>query len=268
MVSPANGPLSGGTFVTITGGHFDGASAVDFGSSPSQTGWFVKNSGTIEAIAPPFAGTSTVVVTVTTPSGVSSATATPTDVYNYVTGPTIQNVGPGNGPIQGGTIVTIAGTGFTGVTGVTFNGVAAAYTFDSDSEITATSPSTSSAGVVNVAVTAAGLTTPVDPAARSFYQANPPTVASVSPAVGPVGTVVTIKGSHFLKPTIGLMTVMFGSTPGTSVIVKGGSIKVVAPDGRGDGRRHRLGPQRDERHQRAVRLLHLHALTAPDPIGR
>ncbi|MGO8870282.1 MAG: IPT/TIG domain-containing protein [Acidimicrobiales bacterium] len=234
LVSPDNGPLGGGTFVTISGSRFDGASAVDFGTNPAPTGWFVKNSDTIEAIAPAFTGTSTVVVTVTTPNGTSSTTQTSTNVFNYVTGPTIQNVAPGAGPLEGGTIVTIAGTSFSGVTGVTFNGVAAAYTVDSPTEITATTPVSESAGSVPVAVITSGGTTPVDPAAEFFYTNNPPAVISLSPTSGSQGTKVTIKGSHFLKNPVGATTVYFGSTPGTSVTVKGSStITVDAPAGSG-----------------------------------
>ena len=152
--------------MTISGSRFSGATVVDLGSTPAPTGWFVRNPGTIEAIAPPFAGTSSVVVTVTTPAGTGSTTATAT--------------------------------------------------------------------VVNVAVTASAGTTPVDPAARYYHEANPPTVTSVSAANGPAGTVVTIKGTHFLESTQGVMTVDFGSVPATVTLQKSASqIKVIAPDGSG-----------------------------------
>src|SRR5580704_16277174 len=64
LVSPSHGPLSGGTFVDITGGDFDGATAVDFGTTPAPTGWFVKSPDTIKAIAPAVSTPGAVVITV------------------------------------------------------------------------------------------------------------------------------------------------------------------------------------------------------------
>jgi subtilisin family serine protease len=71
-VSPTSGPTSGGTAVTITGTHLDGATAVRFGSSnaPSFT---VDSPTSITATSP--AGAETVDVTVTTPGGTSPAVA-------------------------------------------------------------------------------------------------------------------------------------------------------------------------------------------------
>ena len=54
------------------------------------------------------------------------------------TPPSIIGLFPASGPTGGGTNVIIAGSDFTGVTGVTFGGVAAAFNFISDSTISAT----------------------------------------------------------------------------------------------------------------------------------
>lgn len=54
------------------------------------------------------------------------------------TGPTIDSLSPGEGCFEGGTVVTIVGSGFVGVTSVTFNGVeAAAFTVENDFTIVA-----------------------------------------------------------------------------------------------------------------------------------
>jgi hypothetical protein len=67
-------------------------------------------------------------------------------------GPTVSSINPTSGPAAGGTTVTITGTGFTNVTGVSFGSTAASgFTVDSDTQITATSPAGS--GTVNVTVT-------------------------------------------------------------------------------------------------------------------
>jgi len=230
LISPAHGPIGGGTFVTITGNNFDAASVVDFGANPSPTGWFVRSPDVIEAIAPAAAGAGPVVVTVTTPNGTSSSTPTSKNVFNYVTGPTIQRLTPGVGLTLGGTIVTIAGSGFSGVTGVTFNGISASYVVHSPTEITAISPGPVSAGRVPVVVTASGQPSPADPEAVFNYVVNAPIVNSLSPASGTAGTVVTIKGSLFMKKPAGTTTVYFGSTPGTNVTVTNSkTITVIAP---------------------------------------
>ena len=77
-VAPHRGAAAGGTSVAITGRHLNGATAVDFGSTPA-TGVRVVSSKVILATAP--AGTGTVDVTVTTPLGTSPVTAK--DQYTY-----------------------------------------------------------------------------------------------------------------------------------------------------------------------------------------
>ncbi len=233
-VSPANGPLSGGTFVTISGRDFDGATALDFGTNPALTGWYVKSPNTIKAIAPTVAAATTVVVTVTTPNGTSTSAATATNVFNYVTGPTIQDVTPEVGPTTGGTKVTIAGQGFSCPCGVTFGGVAATVTADSTTELTAVAPSTESAGAVPVVVTTSDGTTPADPVAQFNYADDAPVVDSLSPASGTEGTVVTITGSLFEKSPKGATAVYFGANEGTDVkVVSSKAITVEAPAGSG-----------------------------------
>jgi hypothetical protein len=80
--------------------------------------------------------------------------------------PTVTSVTPGTGPITGGNTVTIAGTGFTGATNVTFGGVAAtSFTVVNDTTITSVVPSGSATGAVSVIVT----TTIGSNAANSLY---------------------------------------------------------------------------------------------------
>ena len=68
--------------------------------------------------------------------------------------PEVTNVTPASGSLEGGTNVTITGSGFTGVTAVLFGSTpAASYTFVSDSTIFATSPPSATAGTVDVTVT-------------------------------------------------------------------------------------------------------------------
>ena len=82
-VSPAVGPISGGTSVTVTGTNLGGATAVHFGSN-AATGVVVNGGGTsLTATSPPGA-IGAVDVTVTTPGGTSATS--PADRFTYQKG--------------------------------------------------------------------------------------------------------------------------------------------------------------------------------------
>ena len=147
---------------------------------------------------------------VTSPSGTSPTT--PADVFTYVAAPAVTKLSPSFGPAAGGTLVTITGTGFTGVTEVDFGTTpATSLTFLSDTSITAESPA--GTGVVDVTVTAAGGTSPISSADQFSYA---PTVTGLSPDTARrrrhIGDVT---GSGFTGAT----AVDFGTTPATSLRV-------------------------------------------------
>jgi hypothetical protein len=78
--------------------------------------------------------------------------------------PHVTALSPGMGATTAGTAVTITGSGFTGATEVDFGGVKAPrMTVDSDSEITATSP-TGASGPVDVRVVTPKGTSATSPA--------------------------------------------------------------------------------------------------------
>jgi hypothetical protein len=82
-----------------------------------------------------------------------------------------------------GSSVTISGADFTGATGVSFNGVAAAFTVDSDSQITATVPAGATTGPIAV-------TTPGGTAVGTgdfTVVAGPPSYQSTVLTDGPAG---------------------------------------------------------------------------------
>lgn len=64
--------------------------------------------------------------------------------------PTITNFTPNNACVNSGTTVTITGTNFTGATNVTFNGMAATFTVNSNTQITAVLPNGASTGNISV----------------------------------------------------------------------------------------------------------------------
>jgi hypothetical protein len=145
-VLPNSGPLAGGTVVKIIGTQLIAPSAVTFGSTPALS-FTSLTPNSIEAVAPPGAGT--VDVRVTNPAGVSALT--PADNFTYTAGPIVSSVVPRTGNPSGGTVVAISGLQLTGATAVNFGTTpASSFHVNSDTSITATSPPGS--GVVDVTV--------------------------------------------------------------------------------------------------------------------
>ena len=140
--------------------------------------------------------------------------------------PTVTGVTPGSGPIAGGTVVTINGSGFTGATSVSFGTTSASFTIVSDSQISATSPP-GAIGVVAVTVTGPGGTSALS-SADNFTYATGPVISTVNPTSGSVagGTSVTISGSGFT----GTSAVKFGSSPASLFVINSDTqITAVSP---------------------------------------
>ena len=174
-ITPASGPAAGGTLVTITGSAFTGATAVDFGTTPA-TNVKVVNSTTITANSP--AGSGTADVTVVTPGGRSASLAADRFTYTVAAAaPAVTGINPSSGPAAGGTLVTITGTGFAGVTAVDFGTTAATdVVVVNGTTITAISPAGS--GAVDVTVVTPSGTSATSAADRFAY-----TAAVTAPAV-------------------------------------------------------------------------------------
>ncbi len=179
-LNPTAGPTAGGNSVTVTGTNLAGATTVDFGSSSATiTG---DTATSITATAP--AGSATVDVTVTTTGGTSATSAA--DQYTYAPAPTVTQVSPTAGPTGGGTAVTITGTNFTNVTGVSF-GSDGASSFEAVNSTTINAESPAGSGTVDVVVTTqnggASATSPAD----QYTYVLAPTVTRGEPVRGPDG---------------------------------------------------------------------------------
>jgi hypothetical protein len=235
-VSPANGPLAGGTVLTVTGTGFSGASAVHFGATNLGTSLIILSDTVLTVISP--TGTGTVDVTVTTPAGTSAAGASDQFTYSPTPQPQVTAISPSNGPLSGNTLVTVTGTGFTGATAVSFGAGSpgSAVTVQSDTELTVISPAAPAPVAqkdvpVDVTVTGPGGTSPAGSDDQFTYQ--PPPVTGISPASGPASgaTPVTVTGSGFLG---GVGAVNFGTTAGIAVTVQSDTrLTVTSPGGSG-----------------------------------
>lgn len=224
-IDPDQGPTAGGTVVVITGENFTGTTSVTFDGVPA-TDFEVDNDGQITATTPPNSAVPADVV-VTTPDGNDTVGFT----YVAPPAPSVTGIDPDEGPTSGGTVTTITGDNFTGVTSVTFGGTpATSFTVNNDGQITATSPA-HSAGLVNVVVTGPGGSDSL-----GFTYIARPNISGMSPTQGPTsgGTNVTIIGSGFTGTT----DVEFGGTPATSfTVVNNNQITAVFAAARGRDRR-------------------------------
>ena len=139
--------------------------------------------------------------------------------------PTLSSLTPNTGAVS--TSVVIAGTNFRDAQGsskVTFNGVASTPTAWSATSITAPVPTGATTGPVVVTVggqASNGVTFTVTPA---------PSIVSLAPNTGAIGSVITISGANF-GPTQGNGSVKFGATTAAVSSWSPTTIVVTVPTG-------------------------------------
>jgi sugar lactone lactonase YvrE len=117
--------------------------------------------------------------------------------------PVLTTINPTGGPAAGGTTADLTGSGFTGTTGVTFNGIPGSFTVLSDTHIQVVTPPLRDTGTTSysycvVVTTPGGATSTNVCSGPTFtYQIPPPVVSGVSPTSGSSagGTIVTVSGT-------------------------------------------------------------------------
>ena len=176
-----------GTVVTILGSNFGLTTAVKFNGRPALRFTVLSPTQLSATVA---AGTTTGPITVMGWNG----TATSATSFVVGTAPVVSSFAPATGPE--GIAVVIRGSGFTGASRVAFDGIAAPFTVNSATQITATVPVGATTGPVAV-------TTPVSTgqSASSFVVIQAPEIAAFTPGRGFPGTVVTITGNNFSGAT-------------------------------------------------------------------
>jgi IPT/TIG domain len=168
-----------GTTVTINGTHLGGASSVTFGGISTVPSTIVSASQ-IKAVVPADAQTGQ--IGVTTPGGTAFSAGT------FKVLPKLTSFTPGSG--AAGDSVTIAGSGFTGVSAVNFNGAASSFSVDSDHQITATVPAAGTTGKLSVV-------TPGGTATSATNLLVVPTITGFAPGSAAAGSTVTVDGTGF-----------------------------------------------------------------------
>jgi YD repeat-containing protein len=146
-------------------------------------------------------------------------------VFYTVTAPSISGLSPTSGPV--GTSITISGANFgatQGTSTVTFNGTSATPTSWSNTSIVAPVPSGATTGPVVVTINGQASN------GVTFTVTVPPSISSLTPISGPVGTSVTISGSNF-GATQGTSTVTFNGAAATPTSWSDTAIVATVPAG-------------------------------------
>ena len=166
-LTPNSGAAGGGTSVAIAGTNFVGSTIVQFGTASAAA--FNVNSA-ISITATSAAGTGTVDVRVTNPTGISSIVMA--DQFTYAAlppAPAVTSISPTSGGT--GASVGLVGTNFTGATAVKFGATnATSFTVNSVSSITTVAPA--GTGTVDITVTTPSGTSPTSAADQFTYTSN------------------------------------------------------------------------------------------------
>ena len=180
--------------------------------------------------------------------------ATPTPTLTPAPTPSILLFTPNAGVRT--TLVTLVGANFSGATSVRFNGVAAPFTISSANALQARVPLSATTGKISITTPSGTVSS-----AGVFTVYVPPRVSSFWPALGPVGTVVTVNGTDFANISsvrIGLRAVPFkivsrtrltltvtpGATTGKISVITVGGVGTSATNFRVTPKISRLSPER------------------------
>ncbi len=240
-VTPASGPIAGGTRVAIAGTNFGfaGTPEVTVGGAAAICVERLSNDLLTAVVPAGVLGARDVSITPDTGGG----TVTSAGGFSYITptaNPTISSIDPAQGTSAGGTSITINGTnlGSGSATTVLINGKCATDIAASATSLTATTP----AGTIGYASVQISTPTGSVTAASGDQRFRYVDIASVTPGSGPTtgGTVATIVGSGFgSNPTVtvGGETATVNSATDTSINITvppgatGNANVVVTPQG-------------------------------------
>ncbi|QDK41568.1 hypothetical protein DOM21_08900 [Bacteriovorax stolpii] len=195
-VIPNNGPVSGGSIVTIVGTNFVSGDSVFIGAA-SCAPVIVINSTTISCTTSAhIAGNANVVVT-----NVDSKSGTLLNGYTYNEGPSIASISPNGGVLAGGTPVVITGNNF--VSGVIVNLGGSVCNVVSVNTTTINCTTTSHAAGV-VAVNVANPDGQMKNLSKAYTYRGAPNVVNVYPKISPLagGLIVTISGNNFIAGAV------------------------------------------------------------------
>lgn len=233
-VSPASGPVSGGTDVFISGSGIENASSIAFGSSSSSFGFFSPAPNVLRTNSPSGTASATPVdVTVTTSSGTSPTNANDHFTYTATPAPVVAAVSPAAGP--SGTVVWITGSNLSMANAVNFGGTTHPSQFfnqQSPGVIRANSPPSAASGTpVDITVVTPAGSSAASAADQYTYTAGTaPTITVIGPNVAQPGTLISITGTGLGGTT----SISFGGVSATNYFIRSDTmVRVNVPPGSG-----------------------------------
>ncbi len=210
-ITPNSGDLSGGNTVTIVGSNFAEGVQVLFGTLAGTV--TLVSITELSVVVPAGLATGAVNVTIVNPSGRSTVLE---NEYTYIEEqPTIGQVIPVSGSLEGGDQVTIEGSNLGYVDTVLFGGIEAEIIEGTDEAIVVTTPNLNLSGMVTTASTTVDvslvtISSNISTLSSAYTYQGVPVVDSVVPTSGSTlgRTEALISGSNF----VGATSVSFGSS--------------------------------------------------------
>ncbi|AYB41874.1 IPT/TIG domain-containing protein [Paenibacillus lautus] len=201
-INPVEGPLSGGTAVSITGSNLGSVTELYLDSMKVE---IKSNSGTVLTFTTPKATIpGKVDVKVIDQYGRESSLP---DAFEYLSPPpppvpTITTITPNEGAMKGGYTVVVKGTNFESTSKVFVNDVSAATLFYSSNELRITIPASTMSGAVDVKVLNMSGEKVIASGAFTYLAPPPkeaPVISTVTPNEGALqgGYLIKVLGSNF-----------------------------------------------------------------------
>ncbi|MDP2270144.1 MAG: IPT/TIG domain-containing protein [Archangium sp.] len=216
-ISPATGPTSGGTVITLTGLLFKPGAEVSLevgGTAVPATNVVLTNSTLLRATTPAHAAGAARVIVRNPADALEGSLAAG---FTYLAPPAVSSITPNSGFTSGGITITLSGTNFRPGAQVRFgaNAGTSVVVDASGTSLTVIAPSALVNGPVNVTVINTD-TQQVVVTGGFTYNYPLPTLLSVTPATGFAvgGTPITIVGTGF-QPS---PTVLVGGTLATNIV--------------------------------------------------
>ncbi len=225
-ISPARGPLAGGTQVQIAGTGLNSNTTVLFGSTSVEV---TTSQGQLLVKSPPADSAGPVTVRVISGDG---ETIDVENGFTYSNGLSVSSASPDRIPTTGGVEITLHGNGFVDAMGVSFSGTPARRVDVINNQLARVIAPSHSRGRADLRVSIPDEAVVLE---DGIYFFRPLSVDSVTPAAGSIhgGDTVVLKGEGFTSST----DVFFGDEEATivSLNVGAGELVVLTPPAATEG---------------------------------